>query len=440
MNLDELRSVQSKERRKDSLQQLRESFYQDVAAYIQDLRAERDRRAEQVDNPFSDDEVRRLSDELDTAEEVAEALYERRVGKVVKLASFAAAEMSASEEGMTIEEQALFDDLVDRIKQNKASVLDVLAGEGDATGGTSSATATDTDTASPATAAREPTADDEPTTIGGANAEHASKAAETPEQPPPQQAAADGMLADAMGAATEREEASDGSAADNPARRAAGDINTAEGATDAAHTDTEQTDGESGIPTTDGGSTTAATPTSKSTPSAESTPTTESTPHTEPSQSTTTTPSQPSQSASAAPDSSASAETTRATPETATESTESASQPTESAPRSAEAATEPPEPTVDHDHPTERSTADAGAENASPAESASADTATSESIDRTTVRITESVGTILGTDEREYSLMREDVVTLPAANAEALLSKDAAVEIEYDAAGSFRSR
>jgi DNA replication factor GINS len=46
------------------------------------------------------------------------------------------------------------------------------------------------------------------------------------------------------------------------------------------------------------------------------------------------------------------------------------------------------------------------------------------------VRITESVGTILGTDEREYSLMREDVVTLPAANAEALLSKDAAVEIE----------
>ncbi|ERH00816.1 MAG: uncharacterized protein conserved in archaea [Halonotius sp. J07HN6] len=146
MNLDELRSVQSKERRKDSLQQLRDSFYQDVAAYIEDLRAERDRRAEQVDNPFSDDEVGRLSDELDTAEEVAESLYERRVGKVVKLASFAAADMSADQEGLTHEEQALFDDLVDRIKRNKANVLDVLAGEGGspATGTADSGAAADT--------------------------------------------------------------------------------------------------------------------------------------------------------------------------------------------------------------------------------------------------------------------------------------------------------
>src|SRR6056297_3078582 len=179
MNLDELRSVQSKERQKDSLQQLRDSFYQDVAAYIADLRAERDRRAEQVDNPFSDDEVRRLSDELDTAEEVAEALYERRVGKVVKLASFAAADMSASEEGMTVEEQELFDDLVDRIKQNKASVLDVLAGEGevasvDSANGAGSTSSTPTDPTPPSQAADTTAAmtDDEPTTIGGANADH----------------------------------------------------------------------------------------------------------------------------------------------------------------------------------------------------------------------------------------------------------------------------
>src|SRR6056297_463074 len=171
MNLDELRSVQSKERQKDSLQQLRDSFYQDVAAYIADLRAERDRRAEQVDNPFSDDEVRRLSDELDTAEEVAEALYERRVGKVVKLASFAAADMSASEEGMTVEEQELFDDLVARIKQNKTSVLDVLAGDGDAGSESASSTATDTAASSRATSPTEHTADSEPTTIGGANAD-----------------------------------------------------------------------------------------------------------------------------------------------------------------------------------------------------------------------------------------------------------------------------
>ncbi|OYR64325.1 hypothetical protein [Halorubrum ezzemoulense] len=129
MNLDELRSAQAKERRKDSLQHLRDSFYDDVGAYVADLRAARDRRAEQVENPFSDDDVRRLSDEVETAEEVAEALYERRVGKVVKLASFAAADMSVDEEGMTAEERRLFDDLVERISANKSAVLDVLAGE-----------------------------------------------------------------------------------------------------------------------------------------------------------------------------------------------------------------------------------------------------------------------------------------------------------------------
>jgi len=129
MNLDELRSAQAKERRKDSLQHLRDSFYDDVGAYVADLRAARDRRAEQVENPFEDDDIRRLSDEVETAEEVAEALYERRVGKVVKLASFAAADMSVDEEGMTTEERRLFDDLVDRITGNKSEVLDVLAGE-----------------------------------------------------------------------------------------------------------------------------------------------------------------------------------------------------------------------------------------------------------------------------------------------------------------------
>ena len=133
MNLDELRSAQAKERRKDSLQHLRDSFYDDVGAYVADFRAARDRRAEQVENPFADDDIRRLSDEVETAEEVAEALYERRVGKVVKLASFAAADMSVDEEGMTTEERRLFDDLVERITANKSEVLDVLAGESPAT-------------------------------------------------------------------------------------------------------------------------------------------------------------------------------------------------------------------------------------------------------------------------------------------------------------------
>lgn len=152
MNLDELRSAQAKERRKDSLQHLRDTFYDDVAAYVADLRAARDRRAEQVENPFSDDDIGRLSDELETTEEVAEALYERRVGKVVKLASFAAADMSVDTDGMTTEERALFDDLVSRIRSNKSTVLATLTGD------TPVAATDESDADATDTAATEPTA------------------------------------------------------------------------------------------------------------------------------------------------------------------------------------------------------------------------------------------------------------------------------------------
>jgi DNA replication factor GINS len=181
MNLDELRTVQSKERSKDSLQHLRESFYADVADYVADLRERRDRAAERADNPFDDPEVNRLTDEIHTAEEVVEAIYERRVGKVVKRASLAAAGMPADEEGLTSEEQELFGELVETIETNKEAVLDVLAGTEaglDMSGGTSPAT-------SETTAAPDP--GDAPTT-GGAGGDS-----------PTDEGTADVSAADVMG-------------------------------------------------------------------------------------------------------------------------------------------------------------------------------------------------------------------------------------------------
>jgi DNA replication factor GINS len=193
MNLDELRSAQAKERRKDSLQHLRDSFYDDVAAYVADLRAARDRRAEQVAKPFSDDDVRRLSDEVETAEEVAEALYERRVGKVVKLASFAAADMPVDADGMTTEERQLFDGLVDRISENKSRVLDVLSGEAPPTGDPGPV---DPRTTGPADGPTppEPTSDDEETASPPDGSESESTVDEA------------GALAGAMGGADDGDE------------------------------------------------------------------------------------------------------------------------------------------------------------------------------------------------------------------------------------------
>lgn len=129
MDLDELRAAQSRERATDGLQDLRDSFYADVAEYIQTLKDKRDARAAELEDPFGDARVQELNDEIETAEQVAEAIYERRMGKLVKQASLAAADMTSGQEGLTQEEKSLFGDLVARIRENKRHVLDVITGK-----------------------------------------------------------------------------------------------------------------------------------------------------------------------------------------------------------------------------------------------------------------------------------------------------------------------
>ncbi|MDY6817851.1 MAG: hypothetical protein SVG88_04240 [Halobacteriales archaeon] len=327
MDLEDLRAVQTDERSADSLQPLPDSFYADVGEFIEELREQRDRAAEQADDPFGSDEVRQLTDEIETAEEVVEAIYERRVGKVVKRASLAAAGLETDKEGLTAEETDLFEQLVGCIQENRQRVLDVLAGELDVTdadGPTDSSTLTDVD-ADPTDQNHRP--DQEPDV----------DRQQTPDPPPE----------DAAEAATSTG-ASDGSVTDPASDEPDGDdLDIAE----AMASDTS----------TDGG--TAAIETSV-----------------EPA----------SESPTAAP---------------STDVSGSAQSPTES---------------VD---PKER-----GSEE--PAETATALAAGSTpETDRLTVRITQDVGEILGIDERVYDLQPEDVVTLPTANAEALLERDAAETI-----------
>ncbi|WP_224449431.1 hypothetical protein [Haloprofundus salilacus] len=227
MNLDELRTVQSKERRKDSLQQLRDSFYADVADYIAGLKAERKRAAEEADDPFSSPEVGRLTDEIETAEEVVEAVYERRVGKVVKLASFAAADMPVDEDGFTNEERVLFEDLVGRIERNKSTVLDILSGK--------RATQAERD------AARSKAADPDPAATDAGPAADAtpdvvSDARDSPESGTvePSSGSPDGVLADAMG---ESGGSTDEASAGNPSS----DTQTTDAESTPARTESEAT-------------------------------------------------------------------------------------------------------------------------------------------------------------------------------------------------------
>ena len=129
MNLDELQSVQARERQSSDLQHLRSSFYTEVGEFIGELNEKRTEAVEAADDPFSEPEVRRLTDDIETAKGTVEAIYERRVGKVVKKASIAAAGMPVEEAGLTNEEEALFEELVGRIERNRETVLSVLDGD-----------------------------------------------------------------------------------------------------------------------------------------------------------------------------------------------------------------------------------------------------------------------------------------------------------------------
>jgi len=236
MNVEELRSVQRTERQKDSLQHLRDSFYQDVADYIAERKADRKRVAADADDPFSSPEVSRLTDEIETAEEVVESIYERRVGKIVKRATFAAAGMAAEDEGLTSEERNLFDDLVARIERNREAVLDTLAGGTDA--------ADDTDAPADRVGPEPPTSEPEPSVDG--EPDPASDRAPDP----------DDLLAEAMGGeadspadavadatAGDRDVPPDESPTDAPSAGASPDESPAPdgGATDAPASDTERT-------------------------------------------------------------------------------------------------------------------------------------------------------------------------------------------------------
>ena len=129
MDLSELQSVQAKERQSSSLQHLRGSFYEDAGRFVEELRERRDGLASEADDPFGSEEIRRLSDDVNTARSTVESLYERRVGKVVKKASIAAAGMPCDIDGMTVEEERLFERLVEAIEESRGQVLGRLEAE-----------------------------------------------------------------------------------------------------------------------------------------------------------------------------------------------------------------------------------------------------------------------------------------------------------------------
>lgn len=123
MDLDRLREAQSRERGSQSLQPLEDSFYSDAAEFV----AEKERERDSLEDPSSA-EAQRLNDVVVSARRFAEAVYERRVGKIVNMASLAANGTDVDHGKLTEEEQQLFEEVEAAIAEHGERVVDVLEG------------------------------------------------------------------------------------------------------------------------------------------------------------------------------------------------------------------------------------------------------------------------------------------------------------------------
>ena len=129
MNLEDLREIQIEERTRSDLQPLLDSFYTDVSKYIQDLRVERENILEGSVDAVDAKTVRRIEDEIKTAGEVVEAIYDRRVGKILKGASLTAAGLGKRDGSLAGVEVELFRNLVELLQKNRIKILERISSE-----------------------------------------------------------------------------------------------------------------------------------------------------------------------------------------------------------------------------------------------------------------------------------------------------------------------
>lgn len=115
MNLDDLRILQSNERSSPQLQEVEKDLYKKIAEYIKTL--------EQKIQDSEDPEVQKIKDERDSAKRVAESIFDKRLGKIIRLASLKASGLGKSPKSLTPEEQVIFDSLVETLEKGRAAIL-----------------------------------------------------------------------------------------------------------------------------------------------------------------------------------------------------------------------------------------------------------------------------------------------------------------------------
>ena len=129
MNLEDLREIQIEERTRSDLQPLLDSFYVDVSEYLQNLRVEKGNILQGDVDSVDAKTIRRIDDEIKTVVGVVEAIYDRRVGKILKGASLTAAGLGERDGSLAGEEVGLFRDLVELLQNNRNEILQRVSSE-----------------------------------------------------------------------------------------------------------------------------------------------------------------------------------------------------------------------------------------------------------------------------------------------------------------------
>jgi DNA replication factor GINS len=118
MDIEKLWGILYKERNTASLQELPETFCEEVSEYMEKLAEEKGEA----------DERRRelVEDEIRNARMKVEDIIRRRIGKIVKLASSG---MKTAPKGMLEEEQMIFEGVKSHVEEGKEKIFALILGE-----------------------------------------------------------------------------------------------------------------------------------------------------------------------------------------------------------------------------------------------------------------------------------------------------------------------
>lgn len=119
VNLEILRDVLRKERRVDELIELDNDFYSKAGKYIQDLE-------KHIKNEENENKELMLKDEKESSIKMAQKLFERRMGKIIRLASLNARGLEINEDKMTNEENDMFKSLTKELNKGREIVKEKI--------------------------------------------------------------------------------------------------------------------------------------------------------------------------------------------------------------------------------------------------------------------------------------------------------------------------